>query len=229
MFKLATASFVLTAALLATAAAAHAAEPVPLEDRAFEAYIGDRIAPYAPGDEITFDMPMMMRILSPTNRQFLVIPLGAVHDRCLASPGAACDGAVAQFLDELVAALPAAIAARNARAPHDNSLEVMAPGDAAPRQIVPPSGATAGATPVPSDKDGFTGYYAQALTAGLPPSFAVTVSGPLRLRVRLPDGSSRDDDLSGVYGLCAKDEFRCGDGLTTYLTLDISGLLRAAP
>jgi hypothetical protein len=226
MFKLATASFVLTAALLATAA--HAAEPVPLEDRAFEAYIGDRIAPYAPGDEITFDMPMMMRILSPTNRQFLVIPLGAVHDRCLASPGA-CDGAVAQFLDALRGALPAAIAARNARAPHDNSLEVMAPGDAAPRQIVPPSGATAGATPVPSGKDGFTAYYAQALAAGLPPSFAVTIAGPLRLGVRLPGGTSRDDDLSGVYGLCAKEEFRCGDGLTAYLTLDISGLLRAAP
>jgi hypothetical protein len=211
--------------LLANAAAADPAERrVPLDQAGFQDYMARQAARYAPGDKIVFDTPYMMKIVSPVNRQWVELPLDSVRDECVARP-AGCDEAVAEYVAGFDKMLPAAIAARDNRQAHDNSLQIVSTDNPVAKQLVPAAPPGAAVSPIPADKDAFTSYYADALTRALP-EYRIAVDGTLRVNIQVPGLGSHVDRLDEVYKLCERDKFKCGDGLSEWLTLDVSEIIR---
>lgn len=197
---------------------------VPLDQDGFQNYFARRISPYVNSDPISFDTPYLMRVTSPMNHQWIEFPLTRVHDGCVENP-TRCDDDVEIFLRKLVSMLPQAIAARDRRPQHDNSLEVMRYGGSDADEVLPPSSPVAGQEDIPSDKDDFTKYYAAALAKGLP-DYGISVAATLRISIKPPVGAVEVDDIVGLYGLCSRDHFQCADGLATYLKLDLARRLK---
>jgi hypothetical protein len=111
---------------------------VPSDVAGFKSYVTTYIQPHVPGDIITFDEPLVLKLTSPINMQWLAIPFQRVHDRCRTRPRD-CDADVKTFLSKLVSDLPNARAVRDRRMPDDKSLQRLDHGDATPREVVPPS------------------------------------------------------------------------------------------
>jgi hypothetical protein len=184
-----------------------------------------QLTPLAPGSKVVFETPYLMKLISPVNGQWVALPLASVHDDCVARP-ASCDGAVARFLDDVRRMLPAAIAARDKRQAHDNSLQAMTSDHPVATQVLPAATGQA-ASAIPADKDAFTSYYAAALAKALP-QYRITVDGTLRVRIQVPGIGSHVDALDEPYKLCEDNKFHCGDGLSEWLTLDASEIIRQA-
>jgi hypothetical protein len=194
---------------------------VPLDQSGFQNYFANQVTPYAQGSDITVDTPYVLRITSPVNKQWIEFPIARIHEVCLFDPKG-CDANGAVYLRKVLSMLPSALEARDKRIEHDNSLEVLRYGSPSAVQALPPTGPSPGSEDIPTDKDAFTKYYADALSKALP-TFEIAVTSQLQITVKPPGRVTQTDDIDSLYALCAHDKFQCGDGFATWLRLDAIG------
>lgn len=194
------------------------AETVPIDQEGFQAYVTRMVAPLVSNNPIRFDTPYMLKIVSPSTGQWVTLPIESVHDECTTEPDI-CDKLVAAYVEKLKGMLPGAIAARDKRGAHDNSVQRFS---AEGSQDV-----MSNITTLPENKAAFTQVYADALAKALP-GYTVRVADNLRVKVQPPGLGTHMDKLDDLYDLCSKDGFKCGDGFTTWLTLDVAEIIRQA-